>query len=384
MSNRMLMVPPDISGLSYLSPLGRGGFADVFLYRQSVPSRDVAVKIFLTKFQANSPSAISFVTEANNLAQLGAHPNIVNIFEANITRGGHPYISMEFCPTSLGKNWRTEPLGLEKVLDIGVQIACALDAVHQANLVHRDIKPSNILVNTFGTPVLADFGIAGQMNSAESTDEVAMSLPWSAPEVVSMQTLGTIASDVFSLGATLYSLLAGRTPFESEDSRQNANDKLRARIIKCIYTPIPGGGVPRIVEELLNKAMFRDPNYRFASMQEFAMALNEVQASLQFQATRLTFAPKATPRVNDTQEKYPCGHPKVSTKGLGGVVVEIEGSRNSGRKNEVDPDKCPICTATPPVQSKPKFKPSPLFWILSGAGVLGFVLGYILLSSSGV
>jgi serine/threonine protein kinase len=222
------------------------------------------------------------------------------------------------------------------------------------------------------------------MNAAESTDEIAMSLPWSAPEVVSMQTLGTRASDVFSLGATLYSLLAGRTPFESEDSRQNAPDKLRARIIKCIYTPIPGGGVPRIVEELLNKAMFRDPNYRFANMQEFAMALNEVQASLQFQATRLTISPKTIKRENETQEKYPCGHPKVSTDGIGGVVVDIPGSRNNGREGQIDPDKCPICTATPPVQSKPKFKPSPLFWILSGAGVLGFVLGYILLSSSGV
>lgn len=96
MSNRLPLVPPDISGLSYLSPLGRGGFADVFLYRQSVPSREVAVKIFLRKFEAKSPSAISFIAEANNLAKLGGHPNIVNIFEANISRNGNPYISMEY------------------------------------------------------------------------------------------------------------------------------------------------------------------------------------------------------------------------------------------------------------------------------------------------
>lgn len=387
MANRLPLLPPDISGLSYLSPLGRGGFADVFLYRQSVPSREVAVKIFLKKFQVNSPSAISFIAEANNLAKLGGHPNIVNIFEANISRDGNPYISMEYCPTSLGKNWRTNPLSLEAVLDIGVQIASALETVHRSNLIHRDIKPSNILVNNFGTPVLSDFGIAGEMNVADTTDQVAMSLPWSAPEVVAMQTLGSVSSDVFSLGATLYSLLAGRTPFEADDAKQNDNEKLKARILKGIYTPIPRAGIPRIVEELLNKAMYRDPTSRFGSMQEFAMAINELQASLQFQVTRLSIAPSSKNKIEDNIPKYICGHAKVDVSGLNvGVYVEpVGGGRKKKNDETANPDECPICAkADAFVPQKKKFKLGPLFWFIAGAALLGYLLATFFVSTPGV
>jgi len=387
MVDRLPIVPPDISGLSYLSPLGRGGFADVFLYRQSVPSREVAVKIFLKKFEANSPSAISFIAEANNLARLGGHANIVNIFEANISRDGNPYISMEYCPTSLGKNWRTNPLSLERALDIGVQIASALETVHRSNLIHRDIKPSNILINSFNTPVLSDFGIAGEINVADTSDQVAMSLPWSAPEVVAMQTLGSVTSDVFSLGATLYSLLAGRTPFESDDPKQNENDKLRSRIIKANYVPIPRGGIPNIVESVLSKAMQREPSNRFASMQEFAMALNDIQTALQFQVTRLAIPVERNSGVADNVPKYPCGHPKVDTSGLReGVYVEpTGGSRRRNSETKLNPDECPICARTSTfIPAKKKFKLGLLFWVLTGAALVGFAATYVVVSFTGV
>lgn len=381
MSKRLPLSPPDISGLNYLYPLGSGGFADVFLYRQSVPSREVAVKVFVKKFESNSPSAISFISEANNLAKLAGHPNIVNIFEANVSRDGNPYISMEYCPNSLGKSWRTKPLSMEEVLDIGVQIASALETVHRSNLIHRDIKPSNILISSFGAPLLSDFGIAGDFTGADSSDEVAMSLPWSAPEVVGMQTLGTVASDVWSLGATLYSLLAGRTPFEADDPRQNDNSKIRSRILKAIYTPIPRGGIPRVVEEVLNKAMFRDPNFRFGSMQEFALALNELQNVLQFQVTRPSI-PISIENNELNTPKFPCGHPKLDTSVLNtGVYVEPPAGSSKRKSREVfDPEVCQICArAQSFVPQKKKVSISPLFWIISGAAVIGFVATLVLL-----
>jgi len=359
----------------------------VFLYSQSVPKRRVAVKIFLKKFASKSPSAISFIAEANNLALLGGHANIVNIFEANISRDGNPYISMEYCPTSLGKNWRTNPLSLERVLDIGVQIACALETVHRNNLIHRDIKPSNILINSFNVPVLSDFGIAGDLNVADTSDQVAMSLPWSAPEVVGLQTLGTVYSDVFSLGATLYSLLAGRTPFESDDSKQNENEKLRARILKASYTPTPKGGIPKIVESVLSKAMQREPVNRFASMQEFAMALNDVQMALQFQVTRLTFPTTVSEVTPENVEKYPCGHPKVDISGLReGVYVEPTGSnRRRNQEARLSPDQCPICASTSTfIPAKKKFKLGLLFWLLTGTALFGFAATYVFMSFTGV
>jgi serine/threonine protein kinase len=269
-----------------------------------------------------------------------------------------------------------------------VQIACALETVHRNNLIHRDIKPSNILVNSFGTPVLSDFGIAGEINVADTNDQIAMSLPWSAPEVVSLQSLGSVTSDVFSLGATLYSLLAGRTPFESTDPKQNENEKLKARIIKAIYTPIPRSGIPRIVEEFLNKSMYRDPKQRFGSMQEFAMALNELQAALQFQVTRLSINSSiSSVNSDDGASKYPCGHARVDVSGLNvGVYVEpIGGSRKKKTLPELPEDQCPICSrADAFVPQKKRFKIGPLFWVLLGAVVFGFVVTSLLLSSPGV
>ena len=384
MVSRLPIMPPEISGLTYIAPLGRGGFADVFLYKQSMPSREVAVKVFVKKFQVNTPSALSFMAEANNLAKLGSHPNIVNIWDANISREGNSYISMEYCPTSLGKSWRQSPMALSEVLDIGVQIACALETVHRAGLLHRDIKPSNILINGFGTPVLSDFGIAGEISSAETTDQVAMSLPWSSPEVVAMQTLGTVASDVWSLGATLYSLLAGRTPFEVDDPRQNENEKLKSRILKAIYTPIARGGMPRIVEEVLNKAMAKHPKDRYGSMQEFAMALNEVQAALQFMVTRLSISMKSVEN-EDALEKYPCGHPKVSSAGVDvGVYIQPTAKRRGSKNVEIDPDQCPRCAQVDSfVPAKKGLSVSPLALIIGGAVVLGFVATILILQASG-
>ena len=384
MVSRLPIMPPEISGLTYIAPLGRGGFADVFLYKQSMPSREVAVKVFVKKFQVNTPSALSFMAEANNLAKLGSHPNIVNIWDANISREGNSYISMEYCPTSLGKSWRQSPLALSEVLDIGVQIACALETVHRAGLLHRDIKPSNILINGFGTPVLSDFGIAGEISSAETTDQVAMSLPWSSPEVVAMQPLGTVASDVWSLGATLYSLLAGRTPFEVDDPRQNENEKLKSRILKAIYTPIARGGMPRIVEEVLNKAMAKQPKDRYGSMQEFAMALNEVQAALQFMVTRLSISMKSVEN-DDSLEKYPCGHPKVSMAGVDvGVYIQPTAKRRGSKNVEIDPDQCPRCAqADSFLPAKKGLSVSPLALIIGGAVVLGFVATILILQASG-
>lgn len=376
MANRLPISPPEISGLTYTSPLGSGGFADVFLYRQSMPQRQVAVKVFLKKFDSSSVFAADFIREANALAKLGAHPNIVNIWDANISRHGNPYISMEYCPSSLGKNWRTQPMSLEQVLDIGVQIACALETAHRAKLIHRDIKPSNILINEFGTPVLADFGIATDVNS-QMSDQVAMSLPWSAPEIVNMQTSGSVATDVFSLGATLYSLLAGRTPFEVDDSKQNGPEKLKSRIVRGIYTPIPRGGIPRIVEEVLIKAMFKEPHLRHGSMQELAMHLNEVQAQLAFNVTNLSIP---VTRVADNTPRYECGHPKISMEGLDrGVKVETGSKRRGGAQTEtLDTSKCPICNQAPQVIRNRK-KINPLVLIIVAAIAVGFIAtaGYL-------
>ncbi|WP_322410130.1 serine/threonine-protein kinase [Microbacterium invictum] len=286
MTTRLPSAPPILPGLSYIRPLGSGGFADVFLYGQDMPRRDVAVKV-LPSDVGDPELRRMFNAEADVLAHLSAHPSIVTVYQAGISADGRPYIVMEYCPGSLAQRYRIERMPVDEVLTIGVKMASALESAHRAGLVHRDVKPSNILVTTFGAPVLADFGISSSLARVSAGEVLAMSIPWSAPEVVAEETAGTIASEVWSLGATVYSLLAGHSPFERREKGQNTKELLRRRIAKASYTPINRADVPAALQDVLARAMSRDPRERYATSRELADALREVQAGLGLSPTPL-------------------------------------------------------------------------------------------------
>lgn len=289
MPARLPSAPPILPGLAYIRPLGSGGFADVFLYEQDMPRRDVAVKVLPSDVR-DADMRRMFNAEADVLAHLSAHPSIVTVYQAGISADGRPYIVMEFCPGSLAQRYRIERIPVDEVLAIGVKMASALETAHRAGLVHRDVKPSNILVTTFGAPVLADFGISSPLTRQTADEVLAMSIPWSAPEVITEETAGTVASEVWSLGATVYSLLAGHSPFERRERGQNSKEQLRRRIARASYTEISRSDVPASLQAVLARSMSRDPRQRFASAREFAEALREVQSELGVAATPLEIA----------------------------------------------------------------------------------------------
>jgi len=272
--------PPVLPGFAYVRPLGAGGFADVFLYEQDMPRRVVAVKV-LTVDAVNPDARIQFAAEADVMARLSAHPSILTIHEASISSDGRPYLVTEFCPESMGERYKQAPLPVGLVLDAGVRMAGALETAHRSGVLHRDIKPSNILITTLGQPVLADFGIAAAIQPLEDEDQfVAMSVPWSSPEVVTEVTAGTVPSEVWSLGATLYTLLAGRSPFAESQRERNTRELMRARVAKGGYTPIGRAEVPRPVEALLARTMSLDPARRPQSMRELGEELRALQGEL--------------------------------------------------------------------------------------------------------
>jgi serine/threonine protein kinase len=279
-ATRLPSAPPILPGLAYIRPLGSGGFADVFLYEQDMPRRNVAVKVMPSDVRDPELRRM-FNAEADVLAHLSAHPAIVTVYQASISADGRPYIVMEYCPGSMAQRYRVERIPVDEVLATGVRMASALESAHRAGLIHRDVKPSNILVTTFGTPVLADFGISASLQRKSTGEEVlAMSIPWSAPEVIAEQTTGTVTSEVWSLGATVYSLLAGHSPFERRERGQNTKDLLRRRIARATYVEIPRHDVPPSLQRVLAAAMNRDPSRRYPSARAFAEALREVQAEL--------------------------------------------------------------------------------------------------------
>lgn len=280
MASRLPSAPPGLAGFTYVRPLGTGGFADVFLFEQNLPRRPVAVKVLLEDIVDENLLRM-FNAEADVMARLSAHPSILTIYEASISADGRPYIVMEYCPTSLTNRYRREVIPVTEVLQLGVKIGSALETAHRSGLLHRDIKPSNILITTFGSPVLSDFGIAAAITGRADEDEVfAMSVPWSAPEIVEERVSGSVPAEVWGLGATLYSLLAGRSPFERPGSGQNSREQLKSRIRKAAYTPIGRADVPPRLEQVLARAMSRDPSARHASAAELAHELQLVQHEL--------------------------------------------------------------------------------------------------------
>ncbi|MCC6270355.1 MAG: serine/threonine protein kinase [Microbacteriaceae bacterium] len=278
MARRLPSQPPVLPGFSYVHILGSGGFADVFLYEQNMPRRQVAIKVMLSEI-VNDQVRDMFQAEANLMAQLSAHPAILTVFQAGVSSDGRPFLVMELCSPGLSDRYRRERIPVADILQIAVKIGSAVETAHRAGVLHRDIKPSNILLTAYGHPVLSDFGIASTLSEAGHREAVGMSIPWSAPEVLMDETAGTVTSEVWSLAATVYSLIAGRSPFEIPGESNKSTD-LITRINRAKPQPIGRSDVPASLESLLAKAMSRKPDQRPLSVLEFVRGLQAIESEL--------------------------------------------------------------------------------------------------------
>ncbi|WP_221585039.1 serine/threonine-protein kinase [Microbacterium sp. G2-8] len=273
MSRRTASEPPEIPGFTYLELLGSGGFADVFLYEQKMPRRRVAIKVLLP--DRISTSAAQFTAEANVMAMLSTHPAIAAVYQAGVADDGRPYLVMEYCPRpNLQVRYRRERFSVGEALHTGIPVAAAVETAHRANVLHRDIKPANILVTEYNRPALTDFGIAS--SSADPDESLGVSVPWSPPEAFAEPPRSDPRSDVYQLGATVYTLLAGRSPFEVA-GESNTSTALIDRIETMPLPPLGRSDVPRSLVAVLEKAMAKDPDERFRTAAAFARALQKVQ-----------------------------------------------------------------------------------------------------------
>ena len=192
--------PPELPGYRPLSHLGSGGFADVFLYQQDLPHREVAVKEprvpdhLPERERANAFERMR--REARAAARLD-HPAVVNVHDVAV-EDGQPWIVMEFVKgRSLGAALQEGTLGAREAARIGLEVLNALDAAHQAGILHRDVKPDNVMLGSHDRVVLTDFGIAqieGETNLTDTGGFVG-SPEFIAPERVLGQRPGP-ASDL--------------------------------------------------------------------------------------------------------------------------------------------------------------------------------------------
>jgi serine/threonine protein kinase len=288
----------DAPGYRILGQAGQGGFAIVYRARQELLDRVVALKV-LSVDRVDQATMRRFQRELRLTSRLTGHPNVVTVFDTGFTRAGRPYIAMDFFEAgSLRERLEREgPFPVPDVLRIGVKMAGALAAVHAAGVLHGDLKPQNILVSRYGEPALADFGIARVVDSAEvSALGQAFTPMHAAPEVLNGKP-HSAASDVYSLGSTLYQLLAGRPAFHL--SADSSIASLILRVLSYDPPPITRTGVPAAVSQAIVRAMAKRPEDRYTGAVELAARFQQLQHELALPITDLVGAvphPAPAPR----------------------------------------------------------------------------------------
>jgi LCP family protein required for cell wall assembly len=227
------LVPPDIPSIGDWQPLARGGFATVWRARQRTLDRPVAVKVDDRTLDTEVERR-RFLGEAKAAGNLSGHPGIVTVHDAGILPDGRPFLVMKLCSGGSLTSWlrpetRQSP---ERICSVGARIADALAVAHAQGMLHRDVKPANILIDSYGNPGLADFGLA----APEPGSDAGMTVAYAPPEVILGES-PSAAGDVYQLAATLYALLAGRPPSESKGTPSSLADRL-ARL-KDPPEPVP-------------------------------------------------------------------------------------------------------------------------------------------------
>jgi tRNA A-37 threonylcarbamoyl transferase component Bud32 len=287
-----------VPGYGDLHRIGHGGFSVVYRAHQTGLDRVVALKVLSVEF-IDVDIRRRFLREVRLTARLSGHPNVVTVLDSGMTEAGRPYIAMDYYEGGSLKDRLAAdgPLSARDVLRIGVKIGGALDAAHHEGIVHRDVKPQNILLSRYGEPALADFGTARLTAALDASSRADALTPFhAAPEVLEGHAPAAV-SDIYSLGSTLYQLLAGRPAFQRDGDTGIA--PLLLRIVTEQPPPIARTDVPERVVAVVRRAMDRDPERRYPSAAEFVRALQETQAALGFPVTE-TAGGLAPPAPADT------------------------------------------------------------------------------------
>ncbi|MGE0452346.1 MAG: protein kinase [Vicinamibacteria bacterium] len=394
-----------------VSLLGKGAMGQVYLARDSMLEREVALKVMVSTIADDPELMKRFEREAKAVARM-SHPNVVNVFDLGYHTDGSPYMAMELLKgQDLAKAMRTPPpMSVERKANVLVQVLTGLAHAHQAGIVHRDIKPANIFLNADGTVKIMDFGVARLTTaSMTGTGSIVGTADYMSPEQVRGAKVDG-RSDLFSVGCMLYELLAGRRPFRAEN--------LMAIFYKITHEDpdwnlIPAGEEYDALLPILHKSLAKDLAARHQTAYEFA---TELRGFLQARATSAS-GNNLLEGLVDIDEPATVGPQAVTELGANGpTLVEGEpdgtvdlgsGARTARQASTVRPrtpttvaqgaptvltgDRTARGTRPPgrPAQAAPAMRPapappagtSPAVYAAIGIGVLALAgVGYLLYS----
>jgi serine/threonine protein kinase/Tfp pilus assembly protein PilF len=290
-----IQIGQEISHYKILSRLGAGGMGEVFLARDSILERRVALKLLPAQVTENPERLQRFVREAKAASALN-HPNIITIYEIGevaTEQGQTQFIAIEFIEGKTLRTWTVDSQkSLRQTLNIAVQIASALGAAHKAGIVHRDIKPENVMVRPDGLVKVLDFGLAKLLTPPKSSANTEAPILVEGMKTRPGFILGTLRymspeqargssvdarTDIFSLGVVLYELLTGQSLFAGETDAD-----VVAGIIHKEAPPLAEhlSDVPAGLERIVQKALAKDAGARYQSAEEMRDALRAVLTAL--------------------------------------------------------------------------------------------------------
>jgi serine/threonine-protein kinase PknK len=276
---------PDLPGYADLEEIGRGGSATVYRAWQEQFQRRVALKI-LAVDMTDRRAQQRFERERALTGQLTGHPHVVRVFDAGFVKGRRPYLAMEYFERgSLADRITARgPLDLPEALRVAIKVAGALETAHREQILHRDIKPQNILVSRYGEPALADFGIA-TLVSPDMSVTGTMTPVHAAPELLEGDAPSP-ASDIYALGSTVFTLLAGSAPFLGPPGEGVLTQLMR--IMASELPPLDRPDVSISLRDVLRRSMAKTPGARYASAADLGEALRQEERSLGLVPTEIT------------------------------------------------------------------------------------------------
>ncbi|HEY6946257.1 MAG TPA: serine/threonine-protein kinase, partial [Candidatus Acidoferrum sp.] len=274
------MIGQTLGHYRILDKVGAGGMGVVYLARDEQLERDVAVKVLPSGTLSDDAARKHFRKEATALAKLN-HPHIETVYDFG-TQDGIDFLVMEYVPgKTLADRLSTGALPEKEIIELGIQIASALQEAHDRGIVHRDLKPANIALTAKGYAKILDFGLAKLLRPVEEgTTEVfsdsqaaAGTLPYMPPEQLKGERVDGRA-DIYTIGAVLYEMSTGRRAFREE---------LASRLIDAILhqsVVTPRALNPRIsphLEAIILKCLDKDPDRRYQSAKELLVDLRRLQ-----------------------------------------------------------------------------------------------------------
>jgi len=350
--------PAQIGRYQIIERVGQGGMGVLYRGIDPVLDREVAIKLMIGDFADDIDQLRPrFHREARAIAKL-QHRNIVTVFEF-AEDGGTPYIVMEFLRgSSLAARVKAEPpLTLDEKIDVVTQLCAGLGYAHEQGIVHRDVKPANIFLLADGSVKLLDFGIAKLTTSTLTRQGDVLGSPsYMSPEQIMGLDSVDGRSDVFSAGAVLFEMIAGRRPFDG--------DTTPTIVMKILNTDAPSldaldASIPAPLAAVVARALHKDPSKRFQTAAEFARELQAARRPSPTDRTIVLTGPIGPDTLaGRASERVPQAEPIAATPpssrrwmvaaGIGGgvLVAAIVVATGVGRVGSRSTDGTPVSAAS--------------------------------------